>query len=196
MIFYLLGMGKIITRSEVPRNSSFYKSKKFKIIASILIVLVIGASVAIIIYKRNSMLQSNNGGSQDANTAQENSTMLNKAMALSQSGDQDAAFALYDKAIASAKTDQDKSAFMIAKATSYYNSKDYDKALELAKQAEALDKNVNVFDFIATIYERKDDKPMALSYYSKAITLIKENSGKISQADLEYYEYKVTELSK
>lgn len=82
---------------------------------------------------------------------------------------------------------------LLSKATLYFNNKNYDEALKIALQAEAVVKDDNVEQFIAQIYESKSDMQNAIKYYQRAISLV-DKSQPMADSDVKYYRSKITEL--
>lgn len=86
-------------------------------------------------------------------------------------GKTDEAIVMYDEAINKSNNSFEKSALMVSKAIIYLNNSNIDKALEIAKDAETVNQNESVTEFIAMLYSQKNDKNNAIKYYEKTITL-------------------------
>lgn len=197
MLIYLLDMGNVMKIKLPQKNSDVFYKKKWFIILAILVVIVLGAATAaIIIYRQKSMLQTSNTNT--AKTVQARAESINGTIAdaqqASRTGDAASANEVYDKAVTASSDDYQKSVLLIGKATLYFNSADYKNALEYAQQAEAYDKNVAVYDFIAQIYEKLGNKASAAEYYKKTISVLDSSSPLYSQ-DLKYYQDNVKRLS-
>lgn len=188
-------MGKIkkIQRREVL---SFFRNEKTKkvfhlnlskrqkiiIIGSVLLIAIF--SVIIVLINLNSQIMSEN--TKKAINKANDSLYSNKT-----SGEKTAAF---DEAIILAKTPEQKIALYINKTIVYMNAKDYKKALETAKQAEALAPEKSyILAMIAQIYMELGDKPNAISYYEKAISKLDSNNYSENET-IDDYTYKIKSL--
>lgn len=104
----------------------------------------------------------------------------------------DSAVQVADEAVSKTNDNYQKTVLLIAKANIYYDNQDYDKALEVAFDAESIEKNTMVYGFIAVVYERKGDNQKAIEYYQKTIDLIK--AGDLEDESPEYYEEMIKTL--
>ena len=75
---------------------------------------------------------------------------------------------IYEKAIASAKTDSDKFTLYMGKGALDYNAKEYDAALAAGLAAEKIHADYRAWGFLATVYDAKGDTKNAIIYYQKA----------------------------
>ena len=73
------------------------------------------------------------------------------------------------------------------------NVNEYDAALAIAKQAEAVTKDANIEQYIAQIYEEMGDNQNAIKFYQNAIKLV-DSTSPMANGDIEYYQSKVDTL--
>ncbi|HUC96539.1 MAG TPA: hypothetical protein VMR16_02630 [Candidatus Saccharimonadales bacterium] len=114
-------------------------------------------------------------------------TIVNNGGKASQAG------AVYEKAINSTTDSTLKYNLLMDEATMYFNANDFSQALTIALQAESVDKDANVEQFIAQIYESMGDKTNAIKYYQSAILLV-DTSQPMGSSDVQYYQSKVESL--
>ncbi|MEI7918539.1 MAG: tetratricopeptide repeat protein [Candidatus Saccharibacteria bacterium] len=128
-----------------------------------------------------------------ARTTDQIGQIVTDANALADNGDVTGAKKAYDTAVAQTTDPAQKQTLLAGDAAVYYNDGDYDKALALAKQSEAISLDSGLASFIAEIYRNKGDKQNAISYYQKAISL----TDKINSADdfTEYYQNEINILN-
>lgn len=100
----------------------------------------------------------------------------------------------YDAVIAQISDSQKKSSTLVAKSVLYFNNKDYEKALEIAKQAVEIDANSNSCQYLARVYQRLDKYTEAITYYQKAIDLIDKNDP-MAESDNEDFTRAIDELN-
>jgi tetratricopeptide (TPR) repeat protein len=75
----------------------------------------------------------------------------------------------------------------------YKNQKSYDKALDAYRQAEAIHQTYDLANAIASVAEAKNDKPLAVSYYKKAIALVPTDDA-MRDSIKKYYQDRITAL--
>lgn len=127
------------------------------------------------------------------NVAMINNTADEAQNIVGRGGDINDAVAVYDEAIKSVDDAYSKSIMLLDKATFYLNDKNYDSALSIAKEAEVINSNKAVAQFVAQVYEEMGDKKNAIEYYRKAIALV-DDTDPLSSDDIEYYQNKIKEL--
>lgn len=101
-----------------------------------------------------------------------NYQLINDANELANKGDINGAKAAYDTAINKTSDNVLKASLLTSKAALFYNEKNYDQALAIALEAEALNPSESTAQFIASVYLLKADKVNAVVYYKKSIELI------------------------
>lgn len=117
-----------------------------------------------------------------------------EAQKLADSGNIEAAKTAYDSAAKEIVDPVQKSAVILSKANLYYNNGDYDGALEVALAAESVNKSSMIEQYIAQIYEKKNDSENAIKYYQNAIKLV-DSSSPMGSSDIQYYNYQINSLS-
>jgi len=99
-----------------------------------------------------------------------------------------------DNAIKLTTDVKSRSYLQLVKSTTYYNDGNYDGALDAALASEANNRDSNIEQVIATIYEQKGDKKDAVNYYQKAIGLV-DKSSPTGSSDIQYYQNKIDYLN-
>ena len=163
--------------------------KKRLIIGAVVIMLFIGGVVTGWMFMSN---QQPAPASSPLSEEQFNQT-ISDAQTMVNNGDTSGASVAYDNAVKATNDAYQKSVITLEKAVMYLNEKNYEQALVIAKQAEAININFEVVKIIAQIYDEKGDKQNAIIYYQKTIELIDKNDPMASD-DAEYYQGLITEL--
>lgn len=122
------------------------------------------------------------------------SKSVNDAQKLTNSGNSNAAKAAYDNILKSTSDDHTKAILLLDKALIPLNSGNYDEALNIAKEAESVEKSSYVYSFLAQIYEKKGDSENAIKYYRLAISTIDKTQPSAGD-DIDYYQSKINSLS-
>lgn len=81
-------------------------------------------------------------------------------------------------------------------ATVYSNAKEYDKAIEWYKKAEAMDgkPTADVAVGMAYTYDEKGDKQNAIKYFQQAVTLAEKSDDPMADSDKRSYEFEIERL--
>lgn len=132
------------------------------------VILLLGLNVSIFWYLYNN-LNNKVAIRQNNLTTQEK---INNAVVASIQQSPESGIKYYDDQINSTTSNTEKRILLTGKSAVYYNQQQYDKALEVALQADSLGSTEDTCQFIAKIYVALNNKPKALEYYKKAITLI------------------------
>jgi len=93
---------------------------------------------------------------------------------------------LYQDAINSNDDIPTKASLQLSEATLYFNQGNYDLALEAALLSESNNKNDNIEQFIAQIYDSKGDKVNTVKYYKNAISLV-DKTQPFAESKISYY---------
>ena len=154
-----------------------------------MVIVLLGGAVGAYFFVRQVSLNSQDKAAKD-------DLRLNvvSAQKLANIGDVGGAENAYDSAIASTDDIYIKSGLILNKAMLYSNAGNYDKALSAANEAMGISQNSNTAQYIAQIYEHKNDSQNAIKYYQKAIDLM-DNSQPLSGSDTQYYRYKIETLN-
>lgn len=94
------------------------------------------------------------------------------SQALAGQGKFDEANKKVDEALAGNPQDAEKYELYIQQGINYQNQKDYPKALESYKKAEAVKQDYKVTVLIGDVAMAQGNKPLALEYYKKALGLL------------------------
>jgi predicted negative regulator of RcsB-dependent stress response len=180
-----------IIKTDNPSSKKHFSTKKKLIIVGVILLLFIGGAVSGWFYMQNNQAAQD----QKQQLAEEviDQTTID-AQAMARKGDTAGAVAKYDEVIETTSDAYQKSILTINKAIIYLNKEDYETALSIAKEAEAIDANFGVVKIIAQIYEDKGDKPNAIAYYKKTIELIDKDSP-MAADDAIYYQSVIDDLS-
>ena len=117
----------------------------------------------------------------------------NGADKLVNTGKTEEAIKLYDSAVKSSDDSYSKSSLLLDKAAIYFNEGNYDEALKIANEVVTIEESAVAYQFIAQIYEQKNDKDNAIKYYQKAVLLV-DKTDPLSDEDIQYYKSKIDEL--
>lgn len=181
-------------KSKKPRMK---RSLKMVImIVSIIIVLFGGGFIVTNLY-----LSSNKTVTQPQETTSEKSYRVSTeiaktnsdAEALADNGKIDEAAVVYDNEAKNTDDAYKKSILTAHKALLYFNYKQYDEALTIAKEAESIDVNITTVSILGNIYEAKGDKQKAIEYFKKTISYIDETQGS-AEEEIETYQSRITAL--
>lgn len=153
---------EVIQQTPSKKVRKHFSKKKKLIIFLIIFVVLILASLLIFGYFQ---IQTNSRNEEAAK-------FVSEASSYSNLGENDKAIASYDKAINKTDDLARKSALLINKASVYLVRGNNSEALKIAKEAESVDENVNVMQFIAQIYSLNGDKENTIKYLQKAISFI------------------------
>jgi len=182
---------------KVKKTRGLFISKKWLIIGVMSIVVAI-VCAAIYWYFFVNSISKNQDTSKSPSlspvTAQEtqrtkevNSVADNANAKLSSGGTVNEATKLYQDAINSTEDITTKASLQLSEATLYFNQGNYDLALEAALFSESNNKNDNIEQFIAQIYDSKGDKLNAAKYYKSAISLV-DKTQPFAESKISYYE--------
>lgn len=171
------------------KSHKYHLNKKWVIILAFIITFSIGVAGSwLYIYFNNlSKIQENTP------IAAVNEPIYD-AQKLADSGNIEAAKTAYDSAAEEITDPVQKSAVILSKANLYYNNGDYDGALTVALAAESVNKSSMIEQYIAQIYEKKNDSENAIKYYQNAIKLV-DSSSPMGNSDIQYYNYQINSLS-
>lgn len=118
----------------------------------------------------------------------------NEAQDLALSGDFDKAHDTINDALDNPSLSaQAKHDLYLQQGVTYENQANYDAAMESYKKAEAAKESMDAAQSIARMYEIKEDKASAITYYKKAATLVPEDET-MRDALKKYFENKVIVL--
>lgn len=120
-------------------------------------------------------------------SSDEMSKLSTKATLISKSSDSESVAKIYDDAAGLTEDIDQKIALLLSKSAVYYNDSDFDKALEITKDAEKIKLTLSVADYMAKIYSELGEDENAITYYNKAINLL-DKSSQTYTGDLKYYE--------
>lgn len=112
------------------------------------------------------------------------------AKRLTIANDHKGAVKVYEDAIKGTEDTEVKQTLLLMEATTHANSGDNDAALVSALASELLNNNSGTEQYIALLYERKNDKSNAIIYYKKAIENI-DKEDLMANSDIEYYKNKI-----
>ena len=127
-------------------------------------------------------------------SSDEMSKLSTKATVMSKSSDSESVAKLYDDAADSTEDVDQKITLLLSKSAIYYNDSDFDKALEITKDAEKIKLTLGVADYMAKIYSELGEDENAIIYLNKAIDLL-DKSNQTYAGDLKYYESQIEILS-
>lgn len=188
-----------LQQNPKPKHDRIFKSKKL-LIAGGIVVTIIFAISGIWIY--NAINQRQPDSTQVDLESQQAIDSSNRVFSTNDEASQlilnggsiSEASAIYDDAIQAESDSTTKISLILSQATMYFNNDEYDKALSLANQAEAIAESSGLDAFIAQIYEKKGDTVNAMKYYQKAIDVI-DNNDPLAGADVEYYQTIIDNLN-
>lgn len=169
-----------------------FKDKKF-VKRLIITVLIVGTTSA-------GVIEYSIWAGDMAKKAQNDKTLkktLKDADILTNTGKKESAEKAYTEAIKLVKDPKQKINLILEKASLYSNDNKYNEALSIAKDAESIELNVAVASYMADIYARRGDKPKAIEYYNKTISLIRKNkaTNPLAESDIVYYQSKLDKLN-
>lgn len=128
-----------------------------------------------------------------AERSREVNQTTNEAETLTNNGKAEEAKAVYDTAVKQTTDPYQKSILLLSKANLSLNEERYDDALAVAKEAEAINQNSAVSQYIAQVYEVMGDAPNAIKYYQKTIPLV-DKSKPLADADIKYFQSRIEAL--
>lgn len=176
-------------QNMMPLLKKTHKKRWIAIILVVAIFIAGALSAWLFIFNKTSQPES------DPNAIITNiEQVMDDAKTLANNGKFDEAVALYDKTANDITDPVQKSGLISSKAVLYMNNEQYDKALTVAKEAEAINQNENVTYLIAQIYEKMGDNQNAAEYYKKTIPIV-DKSRPMADEDIAYYQSKVDALS-
>ena len=190
-------------KKHTHRKHEHFFRKKWVIIGAIIIALFIGGAVSswlIISFQKklSPKVTTDQTTSETIKAAAENYKAIEQPIADAQklvlAGDVNGAKVVYEDAIKKTDNSPQKSILLSDEATMYYNAGNYNEALTLAKQAEALDEKVVITGFIVQIYQKLGDNQKTIEYCQKTIDLIKKNEP-VYNSDIENYQYIIDSIS-
>lgn len=103
-------------------------------------------------------------------------SLISDSQMLQSKGDYSKAIDKLDKASNLSDDGGQKTLILIDKSAAYVNQGEYDKALEIALQAEKGTESENLMQFISNIYLLQENYSKAIEYIEKAIPLVDKNS--------------------
>ena len=174
---------------KAKKLHKIHLSKKWVILLIFIITFIVGAVGSYLYISLN-----NSSKKQENAPVVVSNKSANEAQKLANNGDIEAAKTAYDKSIEETTDPVQKSAVTLSKANLYFNNGDYDEALTVALTAETANKSSMVEQYIAQIYEKKNDSKNAIKYYQNAISLV-DTSDPMGNSDIEYYNYLIKNLS-
>jgi tetratricopeptide (TPR) repeat protein len=162
--------------------------KKKWIIGIIIVILLIGGSVAAWLITSNQKSLKTSTNTNQAKTAAEARASFNNVDKLVNTDKTDEAKAAYDELIKNTSDPNQKAFLLLDKATLYLKDSKYDEALAIAKEAENYGpKSSGVASYIAQIYSLKGDKQNAIDYYQKAVSFV-DKTDPMSGSDIKDYQ--------
>jgi len=170
-------------------NPSFFKTKKFWIIAVIIVVVVGGVTVTVLLFEHNKHkpLTVTEQKKQAQNTVtQINSGKYKAALDSSQQ--------LVDNTPPGSPERYTALSYL---GVAYMTNRQYDQALNAFLQAEAIKKDqssYSMFVSMAQIYTQKGDKAKAIEYYQKAIARTKATPENADDLYIPAYEAAIKRL--
>lgn len=171
-----------------------FSHKKWWIIVAIFVVLFLAGAVASWLYVSNQKTaQKQEAALLQAKRSQEVNQTAGAAEKLINNGKPEEAKAVYDTAIKQTTDPYQKSILLLSKANLSLNDEKYDDALAIAKEAEAINQNSVVTQYIAQVYEAMGDAPNAIKYYQKTIPLV-DKSKPLAAADIKYFQARIEAL--
>jgi tetratricopeptide (TPR) repeat protein len=182
----------------IPLRKNFYKKKWFIILSIVVAVAaVLGLAAWYLLSVNSNLIHDLFPTEEDKIAAQydEYKQQIDEAEKLVNTGDSEAAVKAYDEVINNADDPYKKSLALLSKANIYYNDQDYDKALEIAKEAELVELNYNVAYFIASAYNANFEYAKSIEYYTKAIGLI-DDSQPLAAEMASYCQSQIAEMQK
>jgi len=184
-----------LKKSE-PKSNNIFRRKNFLVICAMIFVLLFFGVLSGWIYVKNQKPPAQTIAQKDAERLDVKNQTENNAQKITENGGMvNDAVAAYDKSIAAAANDPKlKNILIIDKSTLYFNNNNFDQALASAKEAEAINKDANIEQYIAQIYEKMGDKINAVKYYKNAIPLV-DKTQPMADEDITYYQSKIDELS-
>ena len=185
---------------DSPKKAASKKRKRFtrkKLIVIVVVILIFMAGViGGWIYNSNQISETDKIAAQNT----KRTDVVNKAdddawKIIYNGGSVSDAALIYDTAIKASVNDPElKKSLFLGKTLLYFNEGNYDEALVIAKDLEAIEKNYNIEQTIASIYEQKGDKQNAIKYYKNAIPLIDKSSSRFGE-EVKYCQNRIDVLS-
>lgn len=161
---------------------------------AIFVVLFIAGGIASWLYVSNQKtVQEQEAALSQAKRSREVNQTANEAEKLTNNGKTEEAKAVYDTAVKQTTDPYQKSILLLSKANLSLNAEKYDDALVVAQEAEAINENSTVTQYIAQVYEALGDAPNAIKYYQKTIPLV-DKSKPLAAADIEYFQARIEAL--
>ena len=180
----------------ISKSHKHHKNKKWLVISiGVSVVLVVAFLTVWVIFNNqsNKQLSTDSEKTKIEITAEKVEKTYQLARTVDSNGNKPDTEKVYDEAIAAASDNYLKSLLQLDKAVFLFNKGDYDQALMSAKLAETNSPSANMAQFIASIYEKKNDKINAIEYYKKAIKLINKDDP-MAESDKTSYQSKIDRL--
>ncbi len=183
---------RTLTRRRLGR---FFGNKKAVIGASAIAVVVIGVLIwAYLLSIKTSPLVTDTKPIDTGATQSLVDVTSKQAQAVVDSGgSSDSAGLIYDQAVNKTTDSYQKTVLLCSKAMIYFEDNDYDTALTIARQAEAIDQNVEVESFIARVYQAKGDTKNAADYYNKSVVILRQ-AQPLDAGRVQYYQVLIKQL--
>ncbi len=176
-----------------PARKHFSRKKRWITAAIFVILFFTGVGAAWFYVTIQKPAQEQEAVLLQTKRSQEVNKTTDEAEKLAFNGKGDEAKAVYDNAIKQTADSYQKSILLLNKANLLLNDSKYDDALVIAKQAEAINQNSAVTQYIAQIYEAKGDAPKAIEYYQKTIPLV-DKSKPLADANIKYFQGRIEAL--
>jgi tetratricopeptide (TPR) repeat protein len=184
-----------------PKQPMFKKSKilmtkKRMIIGVIIAIILVSGGVGSWIYYSNKKSASD----QKVVPVAQGQELLTQTQAeisaiVNYGGDPNKAAAIIDNSVNNANDDQTKSDLLLQKTIMYFNASNYDEAIASGLQSEAIIKNENVENMIASSYEQKGDTQNAILYYQEAMAQV-STTDPAADAKIKNYQSMIDALGK
>ena len=155
--------------SKHHHKSKHSSKKKWVIIGAVVFVLLVAGGIGGWLLISSS--QKAKAPAVITRTSDQIDRVVSDANTLADNNDTNGAKAAYDNAIKQTSDASQKATLLVGDASIFYDNGEYDQALTIAKQAEAIKLDVGLAAFIAEIYRIKGDSQNAILYYQKAIDL-------------------------
>ena len=152
----------VVGASPVKRK----RQRLWKLCLSVAIIVALGIGTYVFTSHKETATEST---VQKKTTQTKQQVELGKLSKLAWEGKVQEAIAGYNELLAQAKTNDAKRTILMAKATTYMNSGDYDEALAVARAANSISSDDDTLSAIADIYAARGDTVQAAAYYQKAL---------------------------